>query len=789
MQHPKASARDSRPPSFAHISGEASTEAAHLLSRSATPPPEPLQPFDWPGPGPIDLRVHDAPHASASLEWWYVNSHVRSISGREFAVFAAFFRQALGVDATTHETRYAHSVSWAVCDLSRERYYPKVAVDAAAPELGLAKLAAGAGGSDERSTRALREVLERGRVPGPTQMFDGAARVARRSLGLSYGSDHFFKTDTGAYRVELVDEAQQLECKLTFSPQKPAIRHGDDGVLHGVADERMFYYFIPRCEVSGSITLKGETEVVSEGSGWYDHEFGCVPESARAGRRGQAKQETSWRWVSAQLENGVDVSVFVISSRKTGEVLDNWTVISDASGGRRVFTSAVLEVLETWQSPRSYIEYPIRLGLELEAEGLSLEIEAAFADQEVLTVISDPGFWEGRVSVKGTLGGQPVRGRGWVECKGLRFGEISEFFEAVGRKVRRRLAALLPTDPSPEALCELVVRRDGAVPEVGRYVDGVPAEQLVRALVQPIREISDRGGKGWRSYAALACIDVVGGDSRRFEHWLPMPELLHVGSLIVDDVEDASTIRRGGAACHVLHGQNRAINAGTAAYFLAEPPVWTDDLPDAAKLRIYRLYFDALRAGHAGQALDLEGLPDSAASAVASGAVWGLQQHVLAIHRLKTAVPAGMMARVGAILGGGTPLQVEALGGFFEAVGLAFQITDDVLNLRGFERELKQRGEDIAQGKLTLPIVEALGRLPLAQRTWLWERLCSRPSDPVVIGRAIDLIEQVGALDACMRLARQQVDDAWARLDPVLEDSQVKLTFRAFSWFVLERHY
>jgi geranylgeranyl pyrophosphate synthase len=268
-----------------------------------------------------------------------------------------------------------------------------------------------------------------------------------------------------------------------------------------------------------------------------------------------------------------------------------------------------------------------------------------------------------------------------------------------------------------------------------------------------------------------------------------MPELLHVGSLIVDDVEDGSDVRRGGPACHVLHGQNRAINAGTAAYFLAEPPVFGDDLPPEAKLRIYRLYFDALRAGHAGQALDLEGVAEAGARAVSSGETAELERQILAIHRLKTATPAGMMARVGAILGGGSERQVEALGRFFEAVGLAFQIIDDVLNLRGFERDLKQRGEDVRQGKLTLPIARALGRLPLERRDWLWNVLRSKPQEAEVVDEVIELIDRVGALDDCARLAREHVDLAWERLDPVLDDSQVKLTFRAFSWFVLDRHY
>jgi geranylgeranyl pyrophosphate synthase len=345
---------------------------------------------------------------------------------------------------------------------------------------------------------------------------------------------------------------------------------------------------------------------------------------------------------------------------------------------------------------------------------------------------------------------------------------------------------MLPLDPSPDTAGNWLVRGSSAAPAPYLELDG---RRLARNLVKPIRDIADRGGKGWRSYAALACIDVVGGDSRRFLHWLVMPEIVHVGSLIVDDVEDDSAIRRGGPAAHLLHGIPRAINAGTAAYFLAEPPIDQDDLPPDKKLRIYRLYFDALRAGHAGQALDLDDATELAEEAASTGRTEKLECHVLTVHRLKTAIPAAMFARAGAVLGGGSEREIDALGTYFEAVGLAFQVVDDVLNVRGYERNLKQRGEDISQGKLTLPVVSALAALPLPSRMWLWHTLASRPTDPQLVEQVVQLMDECGALDACMTRARGLVEHAWLGLDAVLPESQFKLMFRAFGWYVLERHY
>jgi geranylgeranyl pyrophosphate synthase len=161
----------------------------------------------------------------------------------------------------------------------------------------------------------------------------------------------------------------------------------------------------------------------------------------------------------------------------------------------------------------------------------------------------------------------------------------------------------------------------------------------------------------------------------------------------------------------------------------------------------------------------------------------------LAIHRLKSAAPVRSLAMMGATVGGGTTAQIEALGHFFEMLGLAFQIVDDELNLRGFKNNLKSRGEDISAGKVTIPIAKAMSRLPLRERRELWETLSSKPTDPAVIAAVIEQLEGCGALDACERQAREMVESAWRRADPVLRDSRVKVILRAFGWYILERSY
>jgi geranylgeranyl pyrophosphate synthase/predicted secreted hydrolase len=741
-------------------------------------------PLDWPGPGPIDLDVHDLPHASSALEWWYVNTHFETDDGRDLALFAAFFRELKGRHPVTGEPEYAHSIAWALSDAARQRFYPCCAVDLGAPEFGLRKLDAGAGVEDERLNRAMREVLARGRIPGPTRMFEKEVVVHKDRLELDYAGDRFVKRGDGTYELRLYDASTQTGCRLTFKPKKPPTRHGDDGVCHGVADELMFYYFIPRCELQGSVVVEGEEHALRRGTGWYDHEFGFVPKKVSHVKPVQPKSGlTAWNWAALQLENGVDVTIYSITRIATGEVLDNWVIISDAQGRRRQFDRVAFQPVGTWSSTRSFVEYPTSWTLKVPDANLDLRIDATFADQEVLTIISDPGFWEGQVGARGYYAGTAVSGRGWVERKGFRFNQLDEFFKAAGKEVRKQVSRVLPLEPRPGDDMRQLVARRGNDP----YTDGLDPTQLGRTLAKPIREIVDRGGKAWRSYAALACIDVVGGDSRKYVHWLAMPELLHVGSLIVDDVEDQSDVRRGGPTSHKIFGEPIAINAGTAAYFLCEPDM--EGLPLETKVRIYELYFDGMRAGHAGQAIDIDGLAELVPQALETGDVSELERRILAIHRLKTAVPAGMAARIGAILGRGTEVQIDGIGKFFEAIGLAFQIVDDVLNLRGFKGDLKARGEDIQQGKLTLPVIKGLGKLSKKDRRWLWKTLSQKPQDMQVVGKVIEKLESVGAIEACAQEARDLVENAWHRLDPLVPDTQYKVMFRAFGWYVLERHY
>ncbi len=739
-------------------------------------------PSDWPVEG-LQLSFHDLPHASSLVEWWYFNSHLRTEDGRSIGVFGSFFRVVVKKDEQTGEPVHGHLLTWAVSDPSAKRYLSDSRVEREVQKEGLVRLRRGEGVRDPRIRRSLEEILDRGNLPLPDRYFSGPIEVAHDRLFLDYAGSTLTKETDGSYLVRFTGE--KAGAKLRFRPQKAPVLHGDRGLVYGMNGEDMFYYFIPRNTVEGEVTIEGKTVKVT-GEGWYDHEFG----GQRSGttRYRPAQRDTAWNWFSIQLADQRELSAYVIEELSTRKVILSIAVLVEKDGTSRRTHNMSEGVTRWWQSVRTFERYPAEGFLKVPELGVDLELQSVMDDQEFVTLISKPSFWEGEAKVRGWVDGVPVEGLCYFEHSGYSTAEtLPDFFNAVGRIVRRSVFELLPERPTKQQALELFASRDHP-----HMLDGLEYDRLSTNVFGPVREIAKRGGKAWRSYAALACCDAVGGDSRRATRWLGLLEILHTGSLIVDDVEDRSTVRRGAPTAHVMYGEALAINSGCAAYFMGQGLGSDEERGEPTaqeKLRVYDLYFEGMRAAHAGQALDIAGCDDLVDEVVKSGDSRKLEAHILGVHRLKTGAPVAGLARMGVIAGHGSAAQEDGLSRFFENLGIAFQIVDDVLNLRGFEGKLKNVGEDLSEGKATLPVARALGRMEPEARASFVKLLRQHTKDPAVLHGMIESLEKVHALDDCLEEARKLIEESWANVQPLLPDSIAKMMLRAFGWYVIERQY
>ena len=792
----------------AGASGGGSRALAAFVSQAVRP--------DWPDAvGAIDLALHDRPHDSSVTEWWYLNAHFRDAQGRDFSAFLAIFRVVKHTDAKTGARSYAHAVNWAVTDVANKRYVHESLLDRDSPAIVKKQLEGDRVIRDPRLKRAYLEILDRGNVPLPDRMFAREPVVALDRLDFSSEGASLSKDAAGNYRVQCQTPDGRTALDLVFRPRKQAVRHGLDGVVKGHDGDDMFYYLIPRCDVTGSFATDGEHRAVAEGgSGWYDHEFG----GKRASPDEVPAMEYAWNWAAIQLDNGVDLSVAkLVDPRKLEVVTDaagrplpdpqnpkkplrrmvemeRRAIVIGVDSQRSQPDDLIFEEAagsEPWTSVRTFNSYPTSWRVAMPSAGIDLTLEASFDDQEFVTLIAKPGFWEGRVSVRGTVAGAPVTGVGFVERNGFQtLSELDGFFKLVGVETRRAVREVYPDEIDEAAAIKLI-----ATPDTAHYIEGVDLAVFRKSIVEPVRYISDQGGKSWRSYGALACMDVVGGDSRKYVRWLSMPEFMHVGSLIVDDIQDASLKRRGVDCAHLVYGNAIAINAGTASYFQGQQMLLVPGMTAEKLNQIYDFYFAALRAGHAGQGLDISGLGYLMDDVIARGDAKLAESRIIAIHRLKTAVPAASLAKMGAVVGGGTDAQVQAVGLYYESVGIAFQIMDDVLNLRGLfsgkadkteGSQLKTLGEDITAGKVTIPVVKAIGLLPQGEMRQLWDVIKTCPKDRATVDACIATLERCGAIDACVEHATRLVEDSWRALDEHIPDSFSKIMLRSFGWFVTE---
>lgn len=720
---------------------------------------------------PVDLNEEDLPNPANEKERWRFVSHLTTEDqGVAVSVAISFERQK--VDRVGE--RRTHVVRWGLCSRVRGIYEFGIDLDPAEWVQPFLR------GSDGSTARPLAELLVAQRLPAPERRMLGRPWVGQRGLELHYGGSLLARERDGSYRVAVGVLRGDRGIDLHIVPAAPPVRWIPGGAWDRDAD---ILCIVPRCRVEGWLWL-GQRERHVIGVGHFERAYSrAYHPGVPLGRAGADRFACQ---LSVRLADGTSIDVRT-TRQDPGGSSSAWraaALMIPVDGVATSHDQVSVAPQGTWQSTRSYLEYPSCIALRIPADDVDLTIDAALLNQEQLAVVSGAPSWSGLMGVKGRVKGRAVSGMAWMDWSGAQHRDVGCLFSAVARHARTSVASLLAKPDSAKSLRDLVgcEDRESALP-------GVDEEVLSLALLEPLREMVARGGKSWRSFALLASIDAVGGNSQTFAAWSALPELIHAGSLIVDDVEDQSSLRRGRPTCHQVFGEPIAINAGTAAYFLAELALRRCPLPPGSATRIHRLYFGAMRAGHAGQALDLANLHEATRVAIEKGAFDELEQRVHAINRLKTAVPGGAFSRMGAIAGGGTPDQTDALGVYFETVALAFQIVDDVLNLRGFKGDLKDRGEDIRMGKVTLPVVKALALLGPRERGRLWDMVSARSSDRRSTDEATLLMEGCGALERCMDEARGLVETAWSALDPALPDSLTKLNIRAFGLYAIERQF
>jgi geranylgeranyl diphosphate synthase type I len=310
------------------------------------------------------------------------------------------------------------------------------------------------------------------------------------------------------------------------------------------------------------------------------------------------------------------------------------------------------------------------------------------------------------------------------------------------------------------------------------------ATALQGALSDPIWELLDRGGKRWRAILFLLFVEAFGDDPETYLEYAAVPEILHNGTIIVDDVEDGATHRRGGPALHRAHGTDIALNAGNAMYFLPLKIITRNpaDLSPELRLHAYEMLMYELNRTHLGQGMDIRWHNEKEIDITES--------EYLEMCACKTGCLGRIVARLAAIVTDNRELE-DAVAAYAEEMSIAFQIADDVLDI---EHALEEGGEfgkgvgnDVREGKKTLMVIHAVENASLAEAERLEEILWAEENTDEEVKEAVGILEATGSVDYAREAAVELSESSKAHLADLDLAAEPAEKLASFADFVVDR--
>lgn len=287
-------------------------------------------------------------------------------------------------------------------------------------------------------------------------------------------------------------------------------------------------------------------------------------------------------------------------------------------------------------------------------------------------------------------------------------------------------------------------------------VDMKAVDQVIRqhlhsdiALIRQVSEyIIHSGGKRMRPALLLLCAGAAGYKGTQHHELAAVVEFIHTATLLHDDVVDESTLRRGNQTANALFGNAASVLVGDFLYSRA-----FQMMVGVNNMTVMRILADATNMISEGEVLQLLNVHNAEASV----------EDYLQVIRFKTAKLFEAAAALGAVLGGLSEAAQAAFATYGMHLGTAFQLIDDVLDYASDEAATgKHLGDDLAEGKPTLPLIHVMQQGSPAQATLV--KVAIETGGREAFPEILKAIDETGALNETRRYAQREADLAIAAL-------------------------
>jgi octaprenyl-diphosphate synthase len=246
------------------------------------------------------------------------------------------------------------------------------------------------------------------------------------------------------------------------------------------------------------------------------------------------------------------------------------------------------------------------------------------------------------------------------------------------------------------------------------------------------RYIVAAGGKRLRPALLLLMCGALGYKGEQRLNLAAVVEFIHTATLLHDDVVDESTLRRGRETANDAFGNPASVLVGDFLYSRA-----FQMMVDAGDMRIMRTLSEATNVIAEGEVQQLMNMHDASLS----------EEDYVRVIRSKTAKLFEASARLAALLSQSPPEVEAACADYGQALGTAFQVIDDVLDYDGDVAEMgKNLGDDLREGKVTLPLIIAMQRGTEQERQTLQQAIKTGGTEKMA--EIVAIVQRTGALDA-----------------------------------------
>ncbi len=307
-----------------------------------------------------------------------------------------------------------------------------------------------------------------------------------------------------------------------------------------------------------------------------------------------------------------------------------------------------------------------------------------------------------------------------------------------------------------------------------RAVNALIRQQLHSDVVlinQLAGYIIDSGGKRLRPVTVLLAARACGYAGDRHIDAAAIIEFIHTATLLHDDVVDESSLRRGRETANAIWGNQASVLVGDFLYSRS-----FQMMVGIGSMRVMEILADTTNTIAEGEVLQLLNCHDPDTS----------EERYMAVIHCKTAKLFEAAAQLGAVLAGRPEEEERALAHYGLHLGTAFQLIDDVLDYSASSAELgKNIGDDLAEGKPTLPLIHAMRHGTPEQARIIREAIERGGLEYIDI--VTRTIESTGALNYTSRLAAREAEQAVASLAP-LTDSVAKDALVGLARFAVSRH-